>query len=94
MKRTEMTILLDDSGVDTISAEIQDWLEKAEIKHVDILRIRLMAEEVLGNIRRHYKNPEEVKLILQKMIGSYYIVSVTEDSGMIRYSNRTSRCRS
>ena len=80
MKRTEKTILLDDSGVDTISAEIQDWLEKAEIKHVDILRIRLMAEEVLGNIRRHYKKKEEVKLILQKMIGSYYIV--------VRYGGR------
>ena len=73
MKRKEMEFTLDAGGIDKASEAIQSWLEEAGAEHADILRIRLLAEDLLDDIRNHYEQAVRLKVILQKLTGTFYL---------------------
>lgn len=54
-KRNEEKIVLDRSGIETVSDLIVGKLEKYGIGKKDIIRIRLTLEEQLLKISEHYK---------------------------------------
>ena len=72
--RKEIVVRLDAQGVDEASDAIQSWLKEAGVEHAEILRVRLMTENLLDDIRRNMGQPEEAKLILMRIPGSFYLV--------------------
>ena len=73
MKREER-VILDRQGVDKASETIQNWLEEVKAEHKDILRIRLLMEELLDSVRRYNKQPPEAVLRLIQRSGSVFLV--------------------
>ena len=55
LKRDEERIVLDRSGVDTISDKIVEKLKKYGVGKQDIIRVRLTIEEQPLKVSEHYK---------------------------------------
>ena len=50
MKKIEKNIITDRKGIDDASDTVRKWLEEAGMGNRDILRIRMITEEILINI--------------------------------------------
>ena len=74
----ELSIFLDEQGVDTASETAQKWMKDAGMSHEDILRIRLALEGLLDNVQRHAGQPVHADLAFRKYFGTF-VLSVRYD---------------
>lgn len=68
--RTEKEIILNNAGVDSISAFLSSQLKKNGIKRTDVTRTCLTMEELLIRIKEHYDNEIKVNLQTKKIFGT------------------------
>ena len=60
--------LLDRSGVDEISAKMEEWLKKIGVSRHNIIRLRLTMEELLLRVCERYGGSKKVELIIGKRV--------------------------
>ena len=73
LKRDEERIVLDRSGVDTISDKIVEKLKKYGVGKQDIIRVRLTIEEQLLKVSEYYKEKTTVTLRMGKRFATPYV---------------------
>ncbi len=62
---------LNEAAVDTVSAAVQDYLNKLNAESHSVQRIRLTVEELLLNIQSHYGNGIKISVGLGKQFGRH-----------------------
>ena len=89
-KRVITNYLLDEAGVDHISAELQDWMTREKVQAKNVLRCRLAMESILESLCIHYDRKLNVSVEMgRKGIGGRAFVlrygnepfNPTEESG-------------
>ncbi len=73
IKSREQNILLDRAGVDKVAEIISVKLEKAGVGKKDVLRVRLLMEEQLVKVAKHFDYKNEVVVKTGKRLGVPYI---------------------
>ena len=70
MQTIKKDLILDRTGVDTVSQEIAAWLVDLELSRQERLRIRLTMEELLLRISEHFEGKIGGRLFLGKSLGT------------------------
>ena len=65
--------LLNESGVDMISAEVQNYLSALETERRNVQRIRLTVEEILLNIKEYDKTCEKISVGMGRHFGRHLL---------------------
>lgn len=59
-------ILLDEAGIDRISEQLQEWVEKTEIERKNAIRLRIALEDLLQDLCIHYERKNTVSIEMDK----------------------------
>ena len=92
MAMKSKTYPVDRNTVDTVSAEIQDYLNQLGVERRNIQRIRLTVEEILLNILENHDSPREISIMIGKQFG-HHILRLRYTGEMldpIRYNSENS----
>ena len=73
MSLTYKEYILDEKNIDTISAELQDYLKQLTLEGRNIQRIRLIVEEILLNILGRQNKPQKLTVCLGKQFGRHIL---------------------